>query len=271
MKPRRWNHPPPSGLRAGTPDRRGKRGEVMATFAMITTEPTWSIGELGLGITSRTSAPNISHARESCPISSSLGAPRGTSNVPPTLRTGTPNSATTGSGPKARAVPTSNRSLPVLRPKSSKRALTTSTFVNWSVAAVDATQSARRRWASTSVKRVSGKRTARGNPGRPAPEPRSTHCSPGSGDRIVASPSASSIWRSRRRAASWGPRKPRSTASRYAFSNSRNMASARSSCIEGTLSTFLSGCGIRQVPHATTSPDPIDRKGEGGASRYETG
>src|SRR6266699_7060823 len=45
MKPRRWNHPPPSGLRAGTPDRRGKRGEVMATFAMITTEPTWSIGE----------------------------------------------------------------------------------------------------------------------------------------------------------------------------------------------------------------------------------
>lgn len=59
---RGWDCPPPSGLRAGTPDRRGKRGEVAAIFAIITTEPTWSIGELGLGITSRTSAPNISHA-----------------------------------------------------------------------------------------------------------------------------------------------------------------------------------------------------------------
>jgi hypothetical protein len=60
--PWRLDHPPTSGLRAGTPDRRGKRGEVGATFAMITTEPTWSIGELGLGITPRTLAPNISHA-----------------------------------------------------------------------------------------------------------------------------------------------------------------------------------------------------------------
>jgi hypothetical protein len=41
----------PSGARAGTPDRRGKRGEVAAIFAMITTNPTRSIGELGLGIT----------------------------------------------------------------------------------------------------------------------------------------------------------------------------------------------------------------------------
>ena len=40
----------PSGLRAGKPDRRGKRGEVAAIFAMITTNPTRSIGELGLGI-----------------------------------------------------------------------------------------------------------------------------------------------------------------------------------------------------------------------------
>ena len=66
-------HPPPRGLRAGTPDRRGKRGEVEAIFAMITTEPTWSIGELGLGITSRSSPPKISHARASCSNSSSLG------------------------------------------------------------------------------------------------------------------------------------------------------------------------------------------------------
>src|SRR6266540_6655498 len=131
----------PSGLRAGTPDRRGKRGEVAAIFVMITTEPTWSIGELGLGITSRTSAPNIAHARASCPNSSSLGTPRGTSNVPPVFNVGTPNSATTGSGPKARAVPTSKRSLPAPRPKSSRREWTMLTFAMSSLAAIDATQS----------------------------------------------------------------------------------------------------------------------------------
>ena len=47
----------PSGLRAGTPDRRGKRGEVAAIFAMITTNPTRSIGELGLGTTPSSRPP----------------------------------------------------------------------------------------------------------------------------------------------------------------------------------------------------------------------
>jgi hypothetical protein len=48
----------PSGVRAGTPDRRGKRGEVAAIFAMITTNPTRSIGEVGLGITSTIRPPS---------------------------------------------------------------------------------------------------------------------------------------------------------------------------------------------------------------------
>ena len=48
----------PSGLRAGTPDRRGKRGEVAAIFAMITTNPTRSIGDVGLGITSSSRPPS---------------------------------------------------------------------------------------------------------------------------------------------------------------------------------------------------------------------
>ncbi len=109
-----WNPraPLPSGLRAGTPDRRGKRGEVAAIFAIITTEPTWSIGELGLWTTSRISAPSRAHAWPSRSSSSSPGCPLGTSRTPPTLRSGTPNSATTGRGPRARAVATSNRSLP---------------------------------------------------------------------------------------------------------------------------------------------------------------
>jgi len=38
------DQPAPSGLRVGTPDRRGKRGEVAAIFVIITTEPPWSIG-----------------------------------------------------------------------------------------------------------------------------------------------------------------------------------------------------------------------------------
>src|SRR6266542_4392156 len=109
-----WNPraPLPSGLHAGTPDRRGKRGEVAAIFAIITTEPTWSIGELGLWTTSRTSAPSRAHAWPSRTSSSSSGCPLGTSRTPPTLRSGTPNSATTGRGPRARAVATWNRSLP---------------------------------------------------------------------------------------------------------------------------------------------------------------
>ena len=63
----------PSGLRAGTPDRRGKRGEVAAIFAIITTKPTGSIGELGLWTTSSILRPNNSPAKAKRRNSSSLG------------------------------------------------------------------------------------------------------------------------------------------------------------------------------------------------------
>src|SRR6266536_2787602 len=232
-----WNPraPLPSGLRAGTPDRRGKRGEVAAIFAIITTEPTWSIGELGLWITSRTSAPSKAHARPSWPNSSSPGCPRGTSRMPPTFSSGTPNSATTGRGPSALAVATSNCCLPDLRPRSSRRVWITRTFAMWRLAAVAATQSSRRRWESTSVNDVASNTAARGRPGSPAPDPRSTHCSPTCGVRTVARPSASSMCRSRRRAPSWGPRNPRSTASRYACSSLLSLASDLASSIAATL------------------------------------
>jgi hypothetical protein len=225
------DQPAPSGLRAGTPDRRGKRGEVAAIFVMITTEPTWSIGELGLGITSRTSAPNIPQALTSCRISSSLGSPRGTSSTPPSRSSGIPNSATTGSGPSARAVATSKRSRSAPRPNSSRRACATRTLSIPSLLAMASTQPIRLRWASTSVKRVAGCAAARGNPGSPAPEPRSTHSSSGSGVRIVANPRASSRCRSRKRSPSRGPRNPRSTAWRYARSSSPSKVSVLSSRI----------------------------------------
>jgi hypothetical protein len=176
-----WDYRPPSGLRAGTPDRRGKRGEVAAIFAIITTEPTWSIGEAGLGTTSRTSPPSIAAALPTRRNSSSPGSPLGTRSSPPTLSSGRPSSATTGRGPKARAVATSNRSLPASRPKSSRRACITLTFSMWSSAATDATQSSRRRCASTRVKEACGNATAIGSPGKPAPEPRSAQRSPGLG------------------------------------------------------------------------------------------
>jgi hypothetical protein len=52
----------PSGFRVGTPDLRGKRGEVDAVFVMITTNPTGSIGEVGFGTMAVTSAPSRPHA-----------------------------------------------------------------------------------------------------------------------------------------------------------------------------------------------------------------
>src|SRR6266496_2835112 len=50
------------------------------------------------------------------PFSDSLDRRTVAWHVPPVLKTGTPNSATTGSGPKARAVATSKCSLAALRP-----------------------------------------------------------------------------------------------------------------------------------------------------------
>jgi hypothetical protein len=145
----------PSGVRAGTPDRRGKRGEVAAIFAMITTNPTRSIGELGLGTTSSIRPPSCRQAAAACSSSAAAGRPRGTSNTPPIRRSGRPSSATTGRRPSALAVATSKASRPAPWPYSSRRAWTTVTLSRWSLAAVAVTQSSRRRWASTKVKKVS--------------------------------------------------------------------------------------------------------------------
>ncbi len=202
----------PSGLRAGTPDRRGKRGEVAAIFVMITTKPTGSIGELGLWTTFSILRPTISPATVRRRNSSSLGRPLGIRRMPPSLSRGAPSSATTGKAPSALAVATSNRSLPGPCPYSSSRAWTMCTLLIPSFAAVAATQSSRRRCASTSVNDVSLNTAASGRPGSPAPDPRSTHCSFGPGARRRARPRASSMWRSRRRSPSRGPRNPRSTA-----------------------------------------------------------
>jgi len=195
------------------PDRRGKRGEVAAIFAMITTNPTRSIGELGLGTTLSTRPPSCSQARAACSSSLVSGCPRGMRSWPPIARSGSPSSATTASGPSALAVATWKDSRAGPRPKSSSLAWTTLTLVRRSLAAVASTQSSRRRCASIMVKDVARCATANGSPGNPAPDPRSAQRSSGSGRRIAARPKASSRCRSQSRSCSRGPRKPRWTAS----------------------------------------------------------
>ena len=74
----------------------GEAGEVAAIFAMITTNPTRSIGELGLGTMSSMRPPSCSQATAACSSSSGDGCPRGMRSCPPTWTRGSPSSATTG-------------------------------------------------------------------------------------------------------------------------------------------------------------------------------
>ena len=142
-------------------------------------------------------------------ISAAALEPLSASICPPMRNSGADHRATAASGATAREVTAS--APPALSTTSSARPRTTRQLVNSSMSSTSRRNSTRRSSGSTRMIRQSGRATANGMPGRPAPDPMSTTVNPG--DNSSATTPELSTCRLHNRLVSLGPITPRSTPS----------------------------------------------------------